>query len=244
MSTNRIDRQTITYQKLSNNRFYSLVQSAITIPSEMGMNKAHPCYLGLVKINGKIVDMSKVMSREIEYSQRKTYDKERDADYTYLVSMLNAFAKSRVEEMRVAAIALLSVFKSFDYNLDELPMDEETTELSKVLVVWGEEENQNHFETLRLKADYDKLKASSDAFEQYNISRAESSNGDGPKLISIRYEVKKLFVDWLDLLKAHANLLDDELSEKVLASINLLIREQAAYLKRKASNRETAESEE
>ncbi len=243
MSANRIDRQTITFQRLSNNRFYTLVQSSIAIPDKMQMDKQHICYLGLVKINGRIVEMSAIMSREVEYSERRVLDKVRDNDLIYVIGMLNALAKSRDEETRNAAIELLSVFKSFDSNLDELPMDEETAELNKVLLVWGEAENQRHFTSLNLLDDYEKLKASSDAFEQYNISRTEGANGDEPKLKTLRHEVQKLFVDWLDLLKSHANLLDDQLCEKVLAGVNLLIREQVAYLKNKASRKETADSE-
>ncbi|WP_075602596.1 DUF6261 family protein [Saccharicrinis aurantiacus] len=168
-------------------------------------------------------------------------DSARDADFVYIRTMLQANAISRDEAISTAAKSLLTVFSSFNINLDSLALDSQTEELDRVMAVWTRDENKPHFETLALTADLDKLIASIKSYKDFNQTRGNNTNKQTPKVREIRRYLQKQLVMWLDILEGMANLNDDAACLQCLTEANVFINTQSAYLKTKATRKADTE---
>ncbi len=231
-----IARAKIDFHNLSNNRFYQLLNASLAIVDRMQLPQEHLIVESSKGLKNNTHLLFSTMSKEKNLSQRKELDKIRDNDYKYILTMLDAFAISRQDEVQQAANSLLNVFNTFDKDLDLLPFDEETAELDKVMVAWSSEENLKHFTALGLIADLASLQQSIADFNTYNLERKiQQVPNDLPKVSDLRKQIKQDYVMWLNLLESMANLNQDRIYYEVLYKINELIKDQDIYIKFKKS---------
>ncbi len=232
--TKKISRARINLYNLNNNRFYQLVNASLTIAKNMQLDSTHLIISTTETIQENMQLLFSIMSKEKTYSQRKELDEIRDQNYNYLITMLDAFAISRQEDKKQAASSLLSVFTTFNKDLDQLPFDEETAELDKLMHIWSSEESTLHFKTLGLSGDFSTLQQSIQDFNTYTIERPQQeAENDLPKVRDLRKNIRKEYNMWLNLLESMANLYDEENYYFILNKINELIKEQDSYLKMK-----------
>lgn len=230
-----IKRERVNYNNLSNNVFTTLVNAGVDIATAQGIVEGHVTSPCMVTIISNLAILKSILNVEITPHSRLEYDDERDADFTYIVNMIEANLANRDAAKQLAAVSVYSVFDSFNKKLIDMAYDAETAELDKTLTVWTSAANAAHFATLALTDDLARLVSSAEAFKQFTIETTEDGNTDMPKVRELRLAIAKAFVMWLDVMKGFANLADDELCYTTLSRINQLIKEQDALLKAKAT---------
>ncbi|WP_282036595.1 DUF6261 family protein [Saccharicrinis aurantiacus] len=238
-----IHRKSVSYANLTNDRFLNLVKTVTGTVATSNLTSEHIAYLGLSKLSENIAILDQILSNEKKQVHRSSVDAERDTDFIYIRNMLQANKLIRDETKNKAAEALLSVFNSFDINLDSLALDIETEELDRVLLVWNKADNAIHFETLDLSKDLAKLNTSVKAYKDFDSARGNKSKKQTPKVREIRSTIQKQFCMWLDILKGLANLNDDAACYQCLKAANTYITAQDAYVKSRATRKSEAEIE-
>ncbi|WP_282037213.1 DUF6261 family protein [Saccharicrinis aurantiacus] len=237
----QIERERVNYNSLTNNAFTSLVASALAIAKEQDLSTHSVLGNCTLSIETNLTVLKQLLNEETSLSARSDFDAQRDDDLNYLNTMLDAHAISRDAGNKAAATALLSVYGSFNRQLNYLPLNEQTTELDKVLNYWATPENTAHFSTLGLSDDLEALKTSAGAYKSYHLERTNKGNAQSPKVRNVRRIIAKHFVMYLGIMEGLAVLDSDTLCYTILDRINQLIKEQDALLKAKATR--NAESE-
>jgi hypothetical protein len=241
----RIEIESLAFTKVTNNRFYNLIHRSVEIVEKSGFPATHVIRTGLALLSKHKQELFKILSRMVNYSKRMQLDAVRDADFMHLTGFLDTYATSRKPEIKEAAEALLKIFETEKRaGLTRLDMNDQTTVMARVMAFWDKDENQAHLTTLGMTDDYSELKKSVNAFNEYDVNRTQESEGENGNTTSKRKEVYKIYIDLLDVLKGLANLTKDELCHKALSRMNVLIAEEATYLKSKAGRNEKVEEEE
>ncbi|MCG8579451.1 MAG: DUF6261 family protein [Bacteroidales bacterium] len=238
-----VKRESVDMNRLTNNRAITLISNSIQVASGMGVATDHPAIKCMQPIQEDLSVLRGILGREVVLSERKELDEERDEDFVYIKTMLQAYVISRDTSKKEAANSLLTVFNTFDINLEDMAMDVQTEKLQKVIAIWEKSEHKANFETLGLSADFDKLKTSSTAFIEYDIARSQEKKEQAPKARDVRKKLQKNYLMWLDVLEGIANLNNDKFCYQCLSSINTYIKEQKAYLKSKATRSEGSDSD-
>ncbi|WP_075603248.1 DUF6261 family protein [Saccharicrinis aurantiacus] len=233
----KIHRESVNYPALTNDSFYILISDSIKVAQQQNFAPEHVIPVALAPIIENMTTLNGVLSKEVNYSDRSELDAQRDDDYAYLKVMLQSNAINRDAAKKNAAITLLSVFDTFDINLDRLSLDAQTAQLDRVIAAWATPENKAHFETLELTADVNRLEGSAGAFKNYNIERTKNGNKQSPKVRDLRKAIQGDFVMWLNVLEGLSNLNKDEACYNTLKGINKYIIEQDALLKAKATRK-------
>ncbi len=240
----RIEIESLGFTRIGNNRFYNIVHRSLQIIETCGFAATHVVLIALATLTKHKQELFEILSRMVNYSKRMQLDALRDADFMHLTGFLDTYATSRKPEVKEAALALLKIFETEKRaGLTRLDMNDQSTVMARVMAFWDKEENQAHFTTLDMADDYSELKKSVNAFNEYDVNRTQESEQEKVNNASKRKEIYKLYIDLLDLLKGLANLTDDELCHKALSRINVLISEEATFLKSKAGRNEKTQDD-
>lgn len=241
----RIEVESLNYSKVTNNRFYNLVHRSLQIVEKSGFAATHVITIAYALLAKNKKELFEILSRLKHLSKRLALDAVRDDEFMHLTDFLDTYATSRKPAIKEAAEALLKIFETEKRaGLTRLKMNDQTTVMARVMAFWDKAENQAHFATLDMADDYLAQQNAVDAFNQYDVDRTEGAEEDNGNTVSKRKEVHKLYIDLLDVLKGLANLTGDELCNKALSRINVLIAEEATSLKSKAGRNAKVEEEE